>query len=294
MRAHHSGEKRKLPRGFVKVPNLLVRNLFQLTPNARSVYLVLASYGKAYPSYVEIMKQTGLARGSVASAIKDLKQLGIVEYTRGGRHGLSNLYKILPMEKWRFDMSAYQTTERSLHELDKSIYGTPLSPSREPKEGHDLDSSKKSSKKENQNNSTTAGGGDDFFSLAEAIGRGETIRRRNGKELDEDELYRMKFFEQLTEDFSQPKFMKSVLSTIEDWFSRHAFNVELSEVLDFVSKNMNGKRAPFREQFLDQVEAKFLSVVNKIATDIQAGKAKEEHEKFMRELENEANDEAEF
>ena len=88
--------------GHARIPNFVVRSP-ELSNIGFRLLAVLLSLNPAFPSYSKIRSWTGLARASIAKAIKELVCLGIVVYRKGNSGGLSNRYRVRPIKLWKIE-----------------------------------------------------------------------------------------------------------------------------------------------------------------------------------------------
>lgn len=91
-------EVRDRRNGFLWITNSFFdAYITQLQPSSLLVYLALARLAnndtqKCFPSYETIAEMTGVVRSTVALALQDLKDLGLLEWSKDGRH---NVYSLL-------------------------------------------------------------------------------------------------------------------------------------------------------------------------------------------------------
>lgn len=85
---------------FVKKPLGLVRCGKFLSPSARAVYDVIASFDPSYPGYRTIQSWTGLGSEAVSRALDELTTKKIVERESGSVKRVNNQYLLLPQSEW--------------------------------------------------------------------------------------------------------------------------------------------------------------------------------------------------
>jgi hypothetical protein len=91
-------EVRDRRRGFLWMPNSLFDEFVKrMEPSALVAYLTLARLANnsdqtCFPSYETIAEMSGLSRRTIASALNQLRELGVIDWTKDGRH---NVYVLL-------------------------------------------------------------------------------------------------------------------------------------------------------------------------------------------------------
>ncbi len=110
---------------FTQVPNKLARTS-SVSVYAKAVFLVIASYNPSFPSYKVIVEQTGLSKGTVAKAIKELRDRRLLTYTKGSlRSKKANEYIITHESSWDLVESSVYVVDREIDILvqDDSVIG---------------------------------------------------------------------------------------------------------------------------------------------------------------------------
>ena len=64
---------------FTQVPNDIIRNP-KITPAGKTILINIMSYNPSFPSYSMLQKSTGLCKGTISKALKELVALGVIEY----------------------------------------------------------------------------------------------------------------------------------------------------------------------------------------------------------------------
>lgn len=88
-----------MKKNFTLVPNKLCRAA-NISPAAKAVFLLLASYNPSFPSYAHIKTITGLSSKTISKAIKQLKEARMITSTRGNQRNGPNKYQILDESLW--------------------------------------------------------------------------------------------------------------------------------------------------------------------------------------------------
>lgn len=110
---------------FVAIPHWIARNA-DISPLAKIVYMVIASFNPSFPSYKRLCKDTGIkSKTTISKCLKELVLLNLILVIRHG-FNRSNTYRIVECPfNGLFDQ-----------ELDSPITDI------EPNQVHDLDSNK--------------------------------------------------------------------------------------------------------------------------------------------------------
>ncbi|MBY0412755.1 MAG: helix-turn-helix domain-containing protein [Bdellovibrionales bacterium] len=110
---------------FVKIPRRIARN-FEISPQAKALYMALRSYDPIFPSYHQLCKDTGIkSKTSISKFLKELVFFNLITIIKSG-FNRSNTYKIV------------ERPFNGLFNQDLNSSTTNI----EPNQVHDLDSNK--------------------------------------------------------------------------------------------------------------------------------------------------------
>lgn len=80
---------------FVKVPNWIARSAF-LSPYSKTLYVAIVSYNPSFPSYSQLVKDTGIkSKTTIRKCLKELVLFDLIKIIKGG-FNTSNTYVINP------------------------------------------------------------------------------------------------------------------------------------------------------------------------------------------------------
>lgn len=112
-----------LREGYTKIPNKFIQRS-DLSGRATRVYLLLASFTDAYPSYGYMQKVLGMSRATVWKAIKELAEKNLISIKSGRTKGnaQSNRYDLVEISDWVPDVSK----TKLVHKMNQDVSETKL------------------------------------------------------------------------------------------------------------------------------------------------------------------------
>lgn len=278
--------------GYSKFPNALVRNLCQLSNPALRLLLVVYSYRRAFPSYREIQRQTGMSRASIAKAKAELEVMCIISVEAGNERRASNLYKLRPMQEWKLkNFEPPHDSESELVQFKDHGGGSSNSvPSLVP--DPDTRQSKESQailRKNNHQPPSVEMDGTSFLRRKQKTFETINTAKLTGLpaaylQTSPGEHLSRRFWGSLKKAFDGNRYFSEVPSVLHDGIVNDGQRIDLQELIDFCAGNLNGKRAEKSDRFLEDIRNRYYVAYEEAEELVRAEVARKDSDELSRSL----------